>query len=385
MRRTLPAILVSLVVHAALFLCLRFSSSHSRDARIAPVEEVPITFEVRRPERLPEAAESAVPPAEATEHPLLETRRSRRIPAYPSPSPPPAPAKPAALPAEENPTSSGALGMRTDGSLNTEKPALDLYRPDSIERSLPPGSTGQPSAPAGPPSKDVASEKGEARVAKWLREAFAEASTRNGDVPPIWRDIQRRIEETFHPPRYAVSDAPTLGHLGRQLLSTGRPTAPEKTEVLPRELRSREANLAADVMAGQEAAARPAAWLRTEIVVEVGPDGLLRSAEIAVPSGRGELDKLALEAVRAAVAEHPITGGCRRASPCTTRTRWAVESAIRVEPPPVMVSANGKTGGPGGITPFVLRFFFDETKGKARRARAFANEVKTRIKLLSIE
>ena len=50
-----------------------------------------------------------------------------------------------------------------------------------------------------------------------------------------------------------------------------------------------------------------------------------------------------------------------------------------------MVSANGKTGGPGGITPFVLRFFFDETKGKAGRARAFANEVKTRIKLLSIE
>ena len=275
--------------------------------------------------------------------------------------------------------------MRTDGRRLAERKPLDLYRRDAIERSLGQGSTDQPSVAAALPSEDVASETGAKRIARWLRESSAEANTRDGDVPPIWRDIQRHIEETFRPPRKVVSEASTAVLLGRQLLGTGRPAAPARTERLPAELRAREATLAADVMAGQEAAARPAAWLRTDIVVEVGSDGGLRSAEIAASSGRADLDRLALEAVRAAVAERPVVGGCRRATTCTTRIRWAVEAAVRVQPPPLMVPASGKTGGPGGISPFVLGFSFDEAKGKARRVRAFENEVQTRIELLSIE
>ena len=76
--------------------------------------------------------------------------------------------------------------------------------------------------------------------------------------------------------------------------------------------RSREATLAADVAAGQAAAARAQGRVRTQILVEVGPDGLLRSAEVVASSGRAALDQLALEAVRAAVAEHPVADSRRR-------------------------------------------------------------------------
>jgi hypothetical protein len=210
MRRTFSAILVSLGVHAALFLCLCFSPPYSRDARIAPVGEVPITIEVGQPESLP-PTEGSVPLAEATQHHLPKARRSRRLPVYLLP--PPTQAKPAAPPAGDVPASSGGLAMRTDDRRPAEQKLLDLYRPDAIERSLGQGSTSKPSVTAGLPLKDVASETGEKRIARWLRESSAEANARNGDVPSIWRgDNRARLNR----PRQARRAS--FGRLSRQAL-----------------------------------------------------------------------------------------------------------------------------------------------------------------------
>jgi len=270
--------------------------------------------------------------------------------------------------------------MRSGGGPEVEKSAPNLYRADSIERAM---AAGKKDVDAAPPVIDR--EAGQGRVARWAREAVGEANARTGDVPPIWRDIERRIERSFRPPRNAVTRASSGGILARQLLSTG--TAKIEPTLVDKQApeRSREATLAADVAAGQAAAARAQGWVRTEILVEVGPDGLLRSAEIAASSGRAALDKLALEAVRAAVAEHPIAAGCRRAPPCTVRVRWAVEAAVRVHPPPVMVPTDPRTGGPAGLTPLGLKFSFDEASGKIQHERAFQSEVCTRVTLLSIE
>jgi hypothetical protein len=51
-----------------------------------------------------------------------------------------------------------------------------------------------------------------------------------------------------------------------------------------------------------------------------------------------------------------------------------------------MVPSDPRIGSAGfGITPLALRFSFDETSGKARHHGAFASEVRTRVKLLSID
>jgi hypothetical protein len=51
-----------------------------------------------------------------------------------------------------------------------------------------------------------------------------------------------------------------------------------------------------------------------------------------------------------------------------------------------MVPSDRSTGGAGrDIAPLALRFSFDETTGKVRHQRAFASEVRTRVKLLSFD
>lgn len=91
-------------------------------------------------------------------------------------------------------------------------------------------------------------------------------------------------------------------------------------------------------------------------------------------------------AVCRAIADTPVVDGCRRASKCTVRLRWAVEAALRVEPPAVMVATEPTTGGASSrISPLALRFSFDEAKGKAKYHRPFESEIRTRVRLLSID
>jgi TonB family protein len=227
---------------------------------------------------------------------------------------------------------------------------------------------------------------GQARVDRWLRDASAKANVRAGDVPEVWRDVARRIEEMFHPPKKVLRESSAVAAFGRQMLNTGAARKRSPGDEPPTEPPTRERGLVADVMAGQAAAGRPAAWTRAEILVEVGPDGLLRRADIAASSGQTAFDRLALHTVCAAVAERPVPDGCRRSAPCTIHLRWAVEAALRVQPPAVMVPSDPRTGGAGkGVTPLVLGLSFDETKGSVRPNLPFETEVQTRVELIAID
>jgi hypothetical protein len=376
------AILTSAGVHAALLLCL-----HSRSAStVATIErDVEVVVDIRFDEREAEVGKTSVSPID------VGASRPRAVHRGPRPSASPAPPfTPHAAGVDEQPAplvveGPGALAMRLRrGEGTEEKPASSEAPPP--ERSITSAMGRVASAMAEPDGQKADKTSSQERVDRWTREASGEANARAGDVPPAWHDVEMRIRDSFHPPRSALTRASTVAALGGQLLNTGTARAPTDETVRRIEPVSREASLAADVRAGQEAAGRPAAWTRAEILVEVGPDGLLRRAEITASSGEASFDKLATETVRAAIAERPILDGCRRTSPCTTRIRWAVEAALRVETPPVTVPSDPRTGGADTrITPLALRFSFDETRGKIQHHRAFASEVRTRVKLLSID
>ena len=380
--RAIAAILMSAGVHAALLLCLR-----SRSAPVVrPIEaDTEVVVDIRYEDREAQVVEKASSPSDVGARRTWAAHRGPRTFASPAPAlTPPLPGADEQLApfAAEQP---GALAMRSRGGEEPEDVSISSDA-SSSEKNIASATARVASAMVDREDQRGDKDSSQARVDRWKHDAIGEANARAGDVPPVWHDIEIRVQESFHPPRSVVTKSSTATVLGRQLLNTGAARA--STDALARaaEPASREASLMADVMAGQAAAASPAAWIRTEIVVEVGPDGLLRRTEITTSSGRTAFDKLALDAVCAAIAERPILNGCRRAPPCTTRLRWAVEAALRVEPPPVIVPSDPHTGAASrGITPLALRFSFDETTGKVQHHRAFESEIRTRVKLLSID
>jgi TonB family protein len=380
--RVVAAILVSAGVHAALLLCLRTVSP----PRLLTIEQnVEVTVDIRDEARAVQVSEKSFPPVGVGPRRARVAPRGARQSTSLLPRPTPDEPRLDEQPPPVTGEGPGALAMRSrrgeepePGSASPEASASETNMASAMGRVA--------SEMAEPDSQKADKNSSQARVARWIRDASGETNARTGDVPPVWHDIELRIQESFHPPRNVVTRASTAVVLGQQLLNTGAARTPMDAPVRPMEPPAREASLAADVMAGQVAAGQPSAWVRAEIRVEVDPDGLLRQAEITTSSGKAAFDKLAIEAVCAAIAERPILDGCRRVSPCTTHLRWAVEAALRIEPPPVMVPSDPRTGGAGsGITPLALRFSFDETSGKTRHHRAFASEVRTRVQLLSID
>lgn len=380
--RTVAAILISAGVHAALLLCLR---SRPAPPVLTIERDVEVAVDVHYDDREERVGESGVSPID------VGASRTRIVHRGPRPAASRSPALTSRASAADEQAAPlqaaepGALAMRPrrDGE-KQDVPASSKSLPTDKSITAAIGRVASAMAELDGQKADRNSSQG--RVDRWTRDASGEVNARAGDVPPVWHDVEMRIQDSFHPPRGAVTKASTAVVLGRQLLNTGDNRAPMDPFGRPAEPLAREAGLAADVMAGQDAARRPAFWTRAEIVTEVGPDGFLRRAEIAASSGKAAFDKLAIEAVCAAIAERPILDGCRRISPCTTRIRWAVEATVRVEPPPVMVPSDRHTGGPDSrILPLALRFSFDEAKGKLQHHRAFETEVRTRIKLLSID
>jgi hypothetical protein len=368
-------------VHAALLLYL---PSHSTPEVLTIERDVEVVVHLRYQDPETQDVQKTSSPIDVGSRRARSPRRNSSTPPSPAPAhttpSPGADAQPAPLAAEEP----GALAMRSRRDKEAEGVPIssDALSP---EKTIASATARVVSAMVDREDPRGDKDSSQARVDRWKRDAVGEANARAGDVPPVWHDIEIRVQESFRPPRSVVTKAWTATVLGRQLLNTGAARVSTDALTRPAEPASREASLMADVMAGQAAAAQPVAWTRTEIVVQVGPDGLIRRAEIATPSGQTAFDKLAIDAICAAIAERPILDGCRRAAPCTTRMRWAVEAALRVDPPSVMVRTDPHTGGASsGITPS-LRFSFDETTGKARHHIAFESEVRTRVTLLSID
>jgi TonB family protein len=232
-----------------------------------------------------------------------------------------------------------------------------------------------------PGSPDAAREAAEVsgRVGRFLREAGGEGDTVAGRVDPAWRDLERQIDAHFHPRAEQITSENAATLMIRQL---GNPPSGGRT---PRGIDpSRAAELAefrADQIAAcQRAAREPAQWKNVEIEVIVDAAGNLESVRVLLPSGRAELDRHALDAVRRAAGVRPTRDPRGR-----TRSRWSVEAAVAVTPPtvnPIVDPTSGKVTGaalPG------LSFTFDESLGKIAFDYPFKKEVRTHVRLLAVE
>jgi TonB family protein len=122
--------------------------------------------------------------------------------------------------------------------------------------------------------------------------------------------------------------------------------------------------------------AEPAEWRRAEIEVLVDADGNLLDIHVVSRSGRAELDAIALDAVRQAVASRPPRVGSGR-----TRARFLVEAGAVVTPPRPMTSMDAGGGQPGAVIN-LLTVKFDETNRKVRAIdHAVKKDVRTRVSL----
>lgn len=233
--------------------------------------------------------------------------------------------------------------------------------------------------PPGAPDGERDAAEASARVGSFLREAGGADDARAGRVAPAWRDLERQIDAHFHPRAEQVTTENVGQLLVRQLGnppvggSTPRGIDPSRA-AQPAELRADQ------IAACQRAAAEPGAWRTVTIELLVAADGTIESASVILPSGRAELDRHALDAVRRAASVRPT-----RDPRGPTRSRWSVEAAVAVTPPtvnPIVDPVSGKVIGAGLPA---LSFTFDESLGKIGFDYPFRKQVRTRVRLLSVE
>ena len=170
------------------------------------------------------------------------------------------------------------------------------------------------------------------RVHLWLQEELGADAVRSGRVAPVWREVEREISHGFQPTVSQVTRDPAAGTIVKQLDAC----APAGERSTPRsydgshDFKSDQAQGFA-MFRGQQVAAAHAAyeapreWHRVEIESEVDADGRLINLRVAFPSGIHELDRAALDAVRAALERRPPKDG-------HTRARWGVEAGTAVAP-----------------------------------------------------
>jgi hypothetical protein len=206
----------------------------------------------------------------------------------------------------------------------------------------------------GPPSPVDEAGVVAARVQGWLDHDRDATRTGAGRVAPAWRDVERRLAESFAPPVAVVHDVPAHSRFGDRLATfwkqslavVVRGEAGVRREVVPG---SREPergidpasqgflgvpeglNLRATPLAQQDAVkaatGQPALWLHTEVEVSVDEAGQIVSARVVVPSGRRAFDRYALAQVQARAGE---TRGA------AATTHWAIEAGYAVSPPTML-------------------------------------------------
>jgi TonB family protein len=216
------------------------------------------------------------------------------------------------------------------------------------------------------------------RVDALLGRARGESEVAGGRVDPAWRDLERAIDAGFRPPADAISSDSALVGLAKQMRNLAR-GGPTPRGVDPSRAAEPGVFIAEQIAASQAAFAEPSEWRTTEITVELDADGRLVDARVALGSGRAALDREALEAVRRALARHPLRDPRGRVT-----ARFSVEAAVAITPPAAgaMVDpVSGRVVG-GGIG---LGFRFDESLRKFEVDVPFTKRVRTRVRLVSLE
>jgi TonB family protein len=221
---------------------------------------------------------------------------------------------------------------------------IDLFASDALARAM----TAAPSDPGGrlrrstdPPARaDDERETVAARVHDLAADAVARERATSGNVAPRWREIERKLSQSFHPPLAVVKQENVVKAFAHQVLRSwldgdprvgpvprGVDPSVETPPGVPPGLNLRtmptEQALAVQARWGE-----PASWLRVEVEVTLDDDGSILSARVLRPSGRRLFDRTALAAV-----EDAIRAGGAPEEHRVVVTRWLVEAAVAVAPP----------------------------------------------------
>ena len=254
-------------------------------------------------------------------------------------------AAPAALGASSPPrTETTPLASAPAHADEPRSAKVDLFDPAALAR----GMTAAPIDPGGhlrratDPAAETSDEREivAARVHEMTADAMARERASSGNVAPRWRDIERKLSQSFHPPLSVVKQENVAKALAHQVLRSWLDGEPRvgtvargvdaSVETLPGtppglNLRSLPSEQALAVQARWGA---PASWLRVEVEVTLDEEGAISSARVVHPSGRRSFDRTALAAV-----EDAIRAGGAPEERRVVVTRWLVEAALAVAPP----------------------------------------------------
>ena len=188
---------------------------------------------------------------------------------------------------------------------------------------------------APPPDDEPGRDRDRETPGGWLDDSAATARTRAGQVDPVWREVERELVQSFHPPLDVVHEA-AAGKVARALdrLDTylkqqaavieggeerlrhpidpdshglrfsadapiaasqqGFTGAPEGLNLRSLPLSQQEAVMAAT--------GDPASWLEVELEITVDGAGNVTHTRVVMPSGRRAFDRYALRLVAERVA-----------------------------------------------------------------------------------
>jgi TonB family protein len=162
----------------------------------------------------------------------------------------------------------------------------------------------------------------------------------SGNLPPRWRDIERKLSQQFRPAPAIVRQEHRVTALAHQILRSWLDGPPRVGAVQRGVDASVQTMLGTPEgfntrsMPGDQAAAIQSRWgeaatsLRVEVEVVIDAEGHIIRSRVIHPSGRRTYDRAAL----AAVVEAIRAGGApdeKRA----VLTRWQVDAAVAVAPP----------------------------------------------------
>jgi TonB family protein len=205
--------------------------------------------------------------------------------------------------------------------------------------------------------------------------------TSRGDspwVPLAWHELERFINDAFHPPVAAVAVGSAPRALAEQVLMNA-PQGPARTRNEPPPDAQAETAVDDQVEATHLAARRPRHWRSVEIEVRLDRLGRLQSARVTAPSQDSRLDDAALAAVGQALDHHPIAGPDGQ-----YLARFQISAARSVTPLDLAPVTDPLTRRRmRGIVP-KMRFQFDESSGKIEPEKPLSQKLHTEVKLLSL-
>lgn len=203
-----------------------------------------------------------------------------------------------------------------------------------------------------------------------------------GELMPSsdWSEIRRNIKAQFCPTRTLITEDSKPRAVLRQMTNVPSPVAGPPGRPLPAD---DNADAQESVDAVQRAYERPASERVAEIVVVTAAGGDLISATVSIPSGSHRFDEAAVEAVRAALTEHPPYEERRQVI-----TRWHIRGSYAVTMPRVLAPrveqrSNARMPRRGIPLPQPVWINFDESTGRLYVKRAFEDKIETEVTLVS--